>query len=65
MTFFLSFNHLADRLEIHPMRAQRILRQLEIYGLIRLLKKGTRRAARVKGEAGTYRWQLAPPQPKP
>lgn len=61
-TFFLSFSHLADRLGFHPMQAQRILRQLEIYGLIRLLQKGTRRAQGVKGEAGTYRWQLPPPQ---
>ncbi len=65
LTFFLSFNHLASRLEIHPMQAQRILRQLAIYGLIRLLKKGTRRAPGVTGEAGTYRWQLAPPEAKP
>ena len=34
------------------------MRQLEIYGLLRLLKKGTRRAAGVPGEAGTYKWLL-------
>lgn len=62
LTFYLSFNHLADRLGIFPMQAQRIMRQLEIYGLIRLLTKGTRRGPGVKGEAGIYRWQLPSPQ---
>jgi len=57
-TFFLSFNHLADRLGIFPMQAQRIMRQLESYGLIKLLKKGTRRAVGVRGEAGEYQWLL-------
>ncbi len=57
-TFFLSFNHLADRLGIFPPEAQRIMRQLEIYGLVKLLKKGTRRAAGVRGEAGTYQWLI-------
>ncbi|MEI8290950.1 MAG: BT4734/BF3469 family protein [Verrucomicrobiota bacterium] len=57
-TFFLSFNHLGDRLGIFPMQAQRIMWQLENYGLIKLLKKGTRRAAGIRGEAGTYQWQL-------
>ncbi len=58
LTFFLSFDHLADRLGIFPPQAQRIMHQLESYGLIKLLKKGTRRAAGVRGEAGTYRWQI-------
>lgn len=57
-TFFLSFNHLADRLGIFPMQAQRIMRQLESYGLIKLLKKGTRRTAGVRSEAGSYQWLL-------
>ncbi len=56
LTFFLSFNHLADRLGIYPTQAQRIMRQLESYGLIKLLKKGTRRAAGVQAEAGSYQW---------
>jgi hypothetical protein len=56
--FFLSFNHLADRLGIFPPEAQRIMRQLESYGLIKLVKKGTRRAAGVRGEAGEYQWLL-------
>jgi len=59
-TFFLSFNHLADRLGIFPMQAQRIMRQLESYGLIKLLKKGTRRAAGVRAEAGSYQWLISP-----
>jgi len=59
LTFFLSFQHLAYRLGIFPMQAQRIMRQLESYGLIKLLKKGTRRAIGVRGEAGIYRWQLS------
>jgi bifunctional DNA primase/polymerase-like protein len=58
LTFYLSFNHLADRLGIFPTQAQRIMRQLESYGLITLLKKGTRRAAGVRGEAGEYQWLL-------
>lgn len=60
LTFFLSFSHLADRLGIFPMQAQRIIRQLESYGLIKLLKRGTRRAAGVRGEAGTYQWLISP-----
>ena len=64
-TFFLSFNHLADRLGIHPMQAQRIMRQLESYGLIKQVKKGTRRAAGVRGEAGTYQWLLQSQQERP
>lgn len=59
LTFFLSFDHLADRLGIFPPQAQRIMRQLESYGLITLLKKGTRRAAGVRGEAGIYRWLIS------
>jgi hypothetical protein len=59
LTFFLSFDHLGDRLGIHPPQAQRIMRQLESYGLIKLLKKGTRRAAGVRGEAGIYRWLIS------
>ena len=42
------------------MQAQRIMRQLESYGLIKLVKKGTRRAAGVPSEAGTYQWLIAP-----
>ena len=60
LTFYLSFDHLADRLGIFPMQAQRTMRQLESYGLVKLLKKGTRRAAGVPGEAGTYQWLIAP-----
>jgi hypothetical protein len=61
LTFFLSYNHLADRLGIFPMQAQRIMRQLEIYGLLKQLKKGTRRAKDAPAEAGTYKWLLPPP----
>ena len=60
LTFFLSFNHLADRLGIFPMQAQRIMQQLESYGLIKLLEKGTRRAKDVPGKAGTYQWLISP-----
>ena len=58
LTFFLAFNHLADRLGIFPMQAQRIMRQLESYELIKLLKKGTRRAAGIRAEAGSYKWLI-------
>jgi hypothetical protein len=63
--FYMSFNQLGDRLGIYPMQAQRIMRQLEIYGLITLVRQGTRRAAGVRGEAGVYRLQLMPPQKTP
>jgi hypothetical protein len=56
--FYMSFNKLGDRLGIFPMQAQRIMRQLESYGLIKLVKKGTRRAAGVPSEAGSYQWML-------
>lgn len=65
LTFFLSFNHLGDRLGIHPPQAQRTMRQLESYGLLKQLKKGTRRAAGVRGEAGTYQWLLQPQPERP
>jgi hypothetical protein len=57
-TFFMSFNQLGDRLGIYPTQAQRIMRQLESYGLIVMVKKGIRRAAGVRGEAGIYQWLL-------
>jgi hypothetical protein len=60
LTFFLSFNHLGDRLGIFPMQAQRIMWQLENYGLIKLLQKGTRRSAGVPGIAGKYQWLISP-----
>jgi hypothetical protein len=59
LTFYLSFGHLADRLGIFPMQAQRIMRQFESDGLIQLLKKGTRRAAGKRGEAGSYQWLVS------
>jgi hypothetical protein len=58
LTFFISFNHLADRLGLYPTQAQRIMRQFQGYGLVKSLKKGTRRAVGVKGEAGTWQWLL-------
>ncbi len=58
--FFLSFNQLGDRIGVHPPQAQRIMWKLESHGLIRLVKKGTRRALGVRGEAGTYQWLLMP-----
>ena len=42
------------------MQAQRIMRQLAGYGLVKLLKKGTRRVAGVRGDAGTYQWLVSP-----
>jgi hypothetical protein len=64
-TFYMSFNQLGDRLGIFPMQAQRIMWQLAKYGLLKLLKKGTRRAAGVRGEAGTYQWILQPQPERP
>jgi hypothetical protein len=65
LTFYLSFEHCGVRIGVFPTQAQRIMRQLDRYGVIRLLKKGTRRSPGVKGQAGTYRWQLALLQPSP
>jgi hypothetical protein len=65
LTFFLSFNHLGDRLGIFPTQAQRVMRQLESYGLLKQLKKGTQRAAGVRGEAGTYQWLIQPQPERP
>jgi hypothetical protein len=59
--FFMSFNQLGDRLGIFPPQAQRVMWQLEIYGLIKLLEKGTRRAVGVRGKAGIYSWLLSTP----
>jgi hypothetical protein len=64
-TFYMSFNQLGDRLGIFPPQAQRIMRQFESYGLIKLLKKGTRRAAGVPSLAGTYQWLLQPQPERP
>lgn len=60
LTFYLSCNHLGDRLGLYSMEAQRILWQLENYGLIKLLQKGTRRTAGVRGLAGLYQWLISP-----
>jgi hypothetical protein len=64
-TFYMSFDQLGYRLGIFPMQAQRIMRQLQSYGLIKQVKKGTRRAAGVRGEAGTYQWLLQPQRERP
>lgn len=58
MSFFLSFEHLGHRLGIHAMQAQRIMRRLAAYGMVKILKKGTRRAEGVRGEATNYLWLL-------
>ena len=60
LTFFLSFNHLADRIGVFPPQAQRIMRRLESYGLIKMVEKGTRREAGVPGISGSYQWQIPP-----
>ena len=59
--FFLSCGHLGERLGMYSTEAQRLLRTLEHYRLIETIKKGTRRALGVRGEAGTYRWLLGAP----
>jgi hypothetical protein len=62
LTFFLSFDQLALRLGNYPMQAQRIMRQMEGQGLLKLLEKGKRREPGVKAVAGTYKWLLVSPQ---
>jgi hypothetical protein len=53
-----SYDHLAARLGIYSMQAQRVMQQLAGYGLLVQLTKGTPRAKGVRGEAGTYQWLL-------
>lgn len=62
LTFFLSFDNLGLRLGKQPTQAQRIMRQMEGHGLLKLLKKGNRRKPGVKAVAGTYLWLLIPQQ---
>lgn len=57
-TFYMAFGHLGDRLGIQGPQAQRIMRQFESYGLLKLVRKGTRRSAGVRGEPGQYQWLL-------
>lgn len=57
-TFFLSYGHLGDRIGTHPQQAQRIMRRLQGYGLVKLVQNGTRRASGVRGDACTWRWML-------
>src|SRR5262249_48906390 len=56
LSFFGSFEHFGARLGVFPVQTQRVMRRLETYGVIRLLEKGTRRAARVPAIAGKYKW---------
>jgi hypothetical protein len=58
LTFYLAFGHLGDRLGIKGPQAQRIMRQFESYGLLKLVRKGTRRSAGARGEPGQYQWLL-------
>jgi hypothetical protein len=58
LTFFLSFGQCGGRIGVFPIQAQRIMRKLSSIGIIALVKRGTRRAAGVRCEAGTYQWQL-------
>ncbi len=60
LTLYASFEHFGLRLELHPPQAQRIMRQLEGVGLLKLLEKGERRAPGVKPKAGIYKWLLPP-----
>ena len=57
-SFYLGFNHLADRIGILPMEALRTMRHLQKYGLLALIKKGTRHTAGVPGKAGFYGWVI-------
>ena len=61
LTFYLSFNQLGLRIGVYDMQAQRIMRQLQHFGLVGLIEKGTRRALGVRGKAGTYKWLLSYP----
>ena len=56
--FFLSFDHLGDRLGVHGTTAQRIMQNFIQSGIISLEVKGTKRAEGVPGVATVWRWML-------
>ena len=56
--FFMSCNHLADRMGIHSPQADRIIKTFMGYGILDRLEKGQQREAGVKARAGTYRYLL-------
>jgi hypothetical protein len=59
--FYLAYGHLAARVGVYPTQAQRAMCQFAIFGILKLVKKGTRRAPGMRGEAGTYEWLLPLP----
>jgi hypothetical protein len=59
--FFLSYDHLAHRLGILAMQAFRIMCRLQSYGILRLVKKGTRRTAETRSQTSVWKWLLADP----
>jgi hypothetical protein len=56
--FFLSCNQLAERLDVVPMTAYRMLKAFCNAGVLKLVLKGTKRAKKQPGVATTYRWNL-------
>ena len=57
-TFFMAYGHLAKRIGVHSQQAKRIMGYLAGYGLVKLLKNGTRRSQGVRGDACTWKWML-------
>lgn len=57
LTFYLSCHQLGLRLGLQDAQAQRILRELQSFGITELMQKGTKRAPGVKGRAGIYLWR--------
>lgn len=60
--FFLSCEHLADRLGLHSPQAQRVIHLLVGIGCLEVVKKGMRRESGVSPCATSYRWLLPLPE---
>jgi hypothetical protein len=56
--FFLSYDHLGDRVGVHGTTAQRIMQTFIHAGILSLETRGTKRAGGVRGVATVWRWML-------
>jgi hypothetical protein len=56
--FFLSYDHLGDRIGVHGTTAQRIMNGFMQAGIISIEVKGTKRAPGERGAATVWRWML-------
>jgi hypothetical protein len=56
--FFLSYDHLGDRIGVHGTTAQRIMNGFIQAGILLIEVKGTKRAAGERGATTVWRWLL-------